>query len=387
MEGRLMPTRRRPPASKLNPEEPQLSPEQLRPHPRSDLIPAMRAEEFADLRADIAAHGVLTPLAIDLQRVVLDGHHRLRAARELALPSVPVRLVEVADPLEYMVRAAVRRRQLTPSQLAAVAVELAAVQELRAQARARSRANLLPGSEVATLPPRGERTREFAARLVHVSPRTVQDAATVHAADPELFEQVKAGVVVAHAAAQQVRRQARYAAIGEPPPLPAGRFQLIYADPPWQLGSPCSDYAPEDYYPTLPLAEIKALEMPAAEEALLFLWAVNSLLPEALEVIEAWGFDYKTNFVWVKDWIGLGVWTRPRHELLLVGRRGAFPPAAGPSRVDSVIEAKRGRHSEKPACVYELLEQMYPRASKVELFARGKPRPGWTAWGNEVEPG
>src|SRR5207247_1804144 len=99
----------------------------------------------------------------------------------------------------------------------------------------------------------------------------------------------------------------------------------------------------------------------------------------------AWGFEYKTNFVWVKDWIGLGVRGRYRHELLLVARKGGFPPPKGPDRIDSVIEAKRGRHSQKPACAYERLEQMYPRASKLELFARGRPRAGWSAWGNEVE--
>jgi N6-adenosine-specific RNA methylase IME4 len=170
-----------------------------------------------------------------------------------------------------------------------------------------------------------------------------------------------------------------------PPPLPQGPFDLLYADPPWQLGHPDSPHAPENHYPTLPLEEIKALKVPAAEDALLFLWAVTALLPEALEVIAAWGFSYKSCLVWVKDWIGPGTWLRNRHELLLVGRRGDHRPPDPEDRVDSVLEAPRGRHSEKPAEVYELLERMYPRASKLELFARGAPRAGWAAWGNEVD--
>ena len=133
------------------------------------------------------------------------------------------------------------------------------------------------------------------------------------------------------------------------------------------------------------LEEIKALEIPVAESAILFLWAVNSKLPEALEVMAAWGFEFKDSFVWVKDWIGQGVWARHRHELLLVGRKGSFSPPDPEDRPDSVIEAPRGAHSAKPALTYELIERAYPLASKLELFARGVTRSGWTFWGNEVE--
>ena len=102
-------------------------------------------------------------------------------------------------------------------------------------------------------------------------------------------------------------------------------------------------------------------------------------------MLSAWGFSYRSNEVWVKPSIGLGVWTRNRHELLLIGRRGNASPAEPALRLDSVIEAPRGRHSEKPACVYERLEHLYPALSKLELFARGVPRAGWSGWGNEVE--
>jgi N6-adenosine-specific RNA methylase IME4 len=133
------------------------------------------------------------------------------------------------------------------------------------------------------------------------------------------------------------------------------------------------------------LEEIKDLKVPAVGDAVLFLWAVSSKLPEALQVMEAWGFEYRTSLAWVKDWIGLGTWVRHRHELLLVGRKGNQPPPEPEDRPDSVFEAPRGRHSAKPACAYELIERAYPYASKLELFARGVPRAGWSAWGNEVE--
>ena len=86
-------------------------------------------------------------------------------------------------------------------------------------------------------------------------------------------------------------------------------------------------HAPELHYPTLPLAEIKALTVPAAEASVLFLWAVNCLLPQALEVMAAWGFTYRAQFVWKKPSPGLGRWVRNQHELLLLGNQGLLLPS------------------------------------------------------------
>jgi len=361
------------------------TPTELKPHPDRAIIPALSEAEQEALRADIAERGIQSPLELNAAGTVLDGHGRLKAALALGLEQVPVRVCSPEDERTHMLLAALRRRQLSASQRAALALELTELEQEREQARRRQRQNLKQNAtEVATLPPRGERTREWVARLANAGARVVQDAETVRQADPRLYEQLKAGTLPAHRAAAQVRRARRYAQIGEAPPLPEGRFQLLYADPPWQLGNPESDYAPENYYPTLPLAEIKALPVPAAENAVLFLWAVNGLLPQAFEVIEAWGFEYKADIAWIKNGIGPGVWTRPRHELLFVARKGKFPPPEPRQRIASVFEAKRGRHSEKPERAYELIEQMYPNVTKLELFARGRTRAGWSAWGNEV---
>jgi N6-adenosine-specific RNA methylase IME4 len=238
---------------------------------------------------------------------------------------------------------------------------------------------------VAGLPPRGK-TRELVAGWAKVSPRTAQDAITVYASDPDLFEQVKQGQLSVDQAARRVRQAQRDAALAATPPLPDGLFDLVYADPPWRLPSrPDSSRAVENHYPTMPLEQIKALHVPAAADSVLYLWAVNSLLPEALEVVEAWGFRYATNYAWVKDKVGLGHWNRTQHELLLVGVRGSPSPPAERARASSVIEAPRRRHSQKPDQVVELLERLHPHARKLELFARGKSRPGWITWGNEAD--
>jgi len=354
---------------------------ELRPHEHAQLPPLSPAARAA-LLEDVRTRGIVEPLEITREGVVLNGRERLAAAEELGLERVPVRIVDPADRVEYIILAALQRRHLSASQRAALALELDQYRELRQDARTRQRANLRNSVEVATLPPRGK-TRDQVAHWAGVSARTAQDAAAVHAHDPQLFQRVKAGELAVHLAARRVRRALHEADLPPPPPPPEGPFELIYADPPWQLGNPDGLNAPENHYPTMPLDEIKTLQPPAAEDAVLFLWAVNCLLPQALEVISAWGFTYKTNLVWVKPSIGLGVWARNRHELLLFATRGRIHVPDPDQRPDSVIEADRGRHSQKPHRVYELIETAYPHLSKLELFARGNPRPGWQTWGNE----
>jgi N6-adenosine-specific RNA methylase IME4/ParB-like chromosome segregation protein Spo0J len=357
----------------------------LRAHPAAKLLPGLPKGEYQALREDIAKRGLLVPLEINAEGVVLDGHLRLRVATDLGLAEVPVRVIAPApaDEVEYVLLAAINRRHLSASQRAAMVVEFAGFEQELQTGDRRRWANLKGSSEVAALPPRG-RTRDRYAATVGVSPRLLQDAWTVYKSDQELFEQIKQQKLPVDRAARQVRQHRRDAELPPTPPLPKDLFELIYADPAWRMaGNPDSSRAVENHYPTMLLDEILALQVPAADNAILFLWAVNSLLPEALAVIDAWGFTYLTNFAWVKDKIGLGQYNRCQHELLLVGRRGTFPPPPTNKRFASVINAPRGRHSEKPALVYELLEAMYPRASKLELFARGPARPGWTAWGNQ----
>jgi N6-adenosine-specific RNA methylase IME4 len=365
---------------------------ELRPHPRAAEVPTLSEPDYRLLRDDIAARGLQTPLEVTAAGVLLDGRARLRAARELGHESVAVLVVEPEDEFEHIVRAALLRRHLDASQRAALALKLVPYAQLREAARERQRASLHPDTVVATLPaPAGPaaqgRTRELIAELASTSPRTVQDVITVYEHDPDLFEQVLRGERKANTAASQIRRELRDAQLDQAPPLPHGVFDLIYADPPWRLdGSPDSSRAIERHYPTMDLERIKALKIPAAENAVLFLWGVNSMTPQAIEVINAWRFEYVTNFAWVKDKIGLGQYNRTQHELLHLGRRGSYPPPDTDRRASSVIEKRRGRHSEKPEAAYELIERMYPPAHRLELFARGKPRPGWTIWGNQAQP-
>jgi N6-adenosine-specific RNA methylase IME4 len=163
-------------------------------------------------------------------------------------------------------------------------------------------------------------------------------------------------------------------------------YGVIYADPPWRYDTvPMGDVARqnEQHYPTMALADIKAIKVPAADDCVLFLWATVPLLPEAIEVMKAWGFTYKSSSTWLKDKAGLGYWVRGVVEHLLIGRRGDVPAPSPGDQFPGFMAAPRGRHSEKPECFAEEIEALFPNVPKLEMFAR-EVRVGWDAWGNEV---
>jgi N6-adenosine-specific RNA methylase IME4 len=173
--------------------------------------------------------------------------------------------------------------------------------------------------------------------------------------------------------------------------LPVKRYGVIYADPPWRF-EPYSritgmDRAAENHYPTSSLAEIKALDVKSivTADCVLFLWATVPMLPQALEVMKAWGFEYKSHAIWAKDRVGTGYWFRNQHELLLVGTRGHVPAPAMGTQWPTLIHALVRRHSEKPEVFREMIESYFPTLPKIELHARGPiARPGWDAWGPEA---
>jgi N6-adenosine-specific RNA methylase IME4 len=199
-----------------------------------------------------------------------------------------------------------------------------------------------------------------------------------------------------HTARQEAKRARRAqreqelaaATIGAAKALGRKTYNVILADPPWSF-APYSritgmDRAADNHYQTMSLADIKALPVPAAKDCALFLWATVPMLPVAMETMVAWNFVYKSHFAWMKDKHGTGYWSRNRHELLLVGVRGHIPCPAPGTQFSSVIEAPRGRHSEKPAIVREMIAAMFPNVPKLEMFARGERVEGWDFWGNEV---
>ncbi len=174
------------------------------------------------------------------------------------------------------------------------------------------------------------------------------------------------------------------------------KYKTIYADPPWQFQNRTGKVAPEhkrlNRYPTMKLEDIIRLPIGdvADEKSHLYLWVPNALLPEGLQVMEAWGFEYKTNLIWEKtrkdgepDGRGVGFYFRNVTEILLFGIKGEKNRTLAPGRSQvNLIRAMKKEHSRKPEEFIRLIEQC-SNAPYLEVFARGD-RESWDMWGNQA---
>lgn len=175
------------------------------------------------------------------------------------------------------------------------------------------------------------------------------------------------------------------------------KFSTILADPPWQFQNRTGKMAPEhkrlNRYGTMSLPDIIALPVSSLlkDTAHCYLWVPNALLPEGLETLKAWGFEYKSNIIWHKvrkdggpDGRGVGFYFRNVTEIVLFGVRGKNARTLPPGRSQvNILRTMKREHSRKPDEMYTLVEECSP-GPYLELFARGK-RKGWEAWGNQAE--
>ena len=172
------------------------------------------------------------------------------------------------------------------------------------------------------------------------------------------------------------------------------KYKIVYADPPWSYfngGVPQGGVNAQ--YKTMKLEDIKALPISelASEPSVLLLWATFPQLPQALEVMQAWGFKYKTlGFSWIKTnkngtpFFGIGYYAKSNAEVCLLGVKGNAHELVKSNSVSSVIMHPKTRHSEKPAIVREKIVELFGDLPRIELFARQKTE-GWDVWGNELK--
>jgi len=203
--------------------------------------------------------------------------------------------------------------------------------------------------------------------------------------------------------AEQQRRSKRNDLPNLYPDLPNKQFDIIYADPPWDYNGKMqfdNSGKAENFhinkkifissatfkYPTLKAKEmmkIPIIEI-AKDDCLLFMWATNPHLQQAIELGAAWGFQYRTvAFIWDKMSHNPGQYTMSNCELCLVFKRGRIPSPRGARNIQQLIRSPRKNHSEKPTEVIKAIEKMFPAQARIELFARRKPK-GWAVWGLDV---
>ena len=362
------------------------------------LIPPLTAAELSQLTANLKRDGCQCPLIVwqcDGVAVLLDGHNRHAICTEHGIPYTvtTLDLVDRNAAKMWIIHNQFGRRNLSLYQRADLALELEPLIAAAAKASQGTRTDLVPNSAQGSV----GKTDERLAKIAGVGKDTIQKTRTINKhSDDETKEALRKGETTIHREYSRIntaeRREGRIAKLNE---LSGGdrplsdvpvRCNVLLADPPWPYEHQMTDNQHvNNQYPLMDLDAIRDMPIDdaVADDAVLFLWTPSPKLAEAMTVIEAWGFDYRTCAVWDKCKIGMGYYFRQRHELLLVATRGDVPIPAPGNRPASVFQAKRGRHSEKPECVHVMIEAMYPELSRLEMFAR-QARPGWHVWGNEV---
>jgi len=365
-------------------------------HPVSNLFPLMQGADFEALKQDISEHGQLEPIWLHPDGSIIDGRNRHRACIELGI-TPHFRTWDGAGSLvSFVVSLNLHRRHLDAGQRGmiglkvkdALAEEIAAALPEQKRAAAETR---WYGPESETMhfvqldkvhvPDSQRDARAEAAAVMNVGKGTMARAEQVAKHAPDLADKVLAGTVKLNAAYREMKRRS----IAEAPSLPSRKYRVIYADPPWSYGNtmPPGTTQPDDYYPLMRTSDICALPIRdlAEQDSVLFLWTTSPHLPEAFDVISAWGFEYKTSFVWDKVKHNMGHYNSVRHELLLVCTRGSCTPDV-PKLFDSVQTIERTEHSVKPEEFRTIIDTIYPYGKRIELFARKKIE-GWETWGNE----
>jgi len=343
-------------------------------HEIADLFPLIYGDEFQLLCEDIKKEGLNHPVVL-LDNTILDGRNRYRACVKVDIEPT-FEEFKGGDPLAFVLSENLHRRHLTASQRAALAAEVANINlgsysGNQYESGVRKIADTKSSKEVSD--------------LFQVGKRYVEEAKTIKENYPGKFAELKSGKKTI----QQAKREIIKENVKDQPELPTDKYRVIYADPPWDYGNDFTkampgSTRPNDYYPTMSIEELGHLGVPdiVEENSVLFIWTTSPLLEDSFRVIRMWGFNYKTSFIWNKIKHNFGYYNSVRHEFLLVCTRGSCLPDNS-KLFNSVQSIERMGHSEKPEKFREIIDTLYTRGKKIELFSR-KQTKGWDAWGNQI---
>lgn len=374
-------------------------------HEVANIFPMMSDAEFASLKSDIQAHGLLEPIWLH-NGLIIDGRNRYQACVELGVEPHFRQWDGNGSLVAFVVSLNLHRRHLSESQRGMVAAKLANMAQ-------GERTDLQPSANLQKV------SRAEAAELLNVSERTVNAAAKVKdEGAPELAQAVETGRASVSAAAEvatlpveeqreivakgeaeilkaakeirakkaQANAQARAEIKAQSLPLPDGQYQCLVIDPPWPIEKIERDERPNQVgldYPTMTLEELAALPVQdlAADDCHLYLWTTHKFLPDALKLAEAWGFRYQCLMTWIKN-VGFTPFSwMYSTEHVLFCRRGSLALDKMGLRLD--FHAKVREHSRKPNEFYNLVAQASP-GPRLDMFSR-EAREGFEQWGFETE--
>lgn len=363
-----------------------------------NLISPLTKEEFEQLENNIIAEGGIHDPIIIWNNIIIDGHNRydICIKNDLKYFTKELELTDRNQAINWIIDNQLGRRNLAPWQMSILRGK-------RYNAEKKNIPNpkgINQHNEVKYQNDTKPLTRDMLASQYGVSPATIaRDGNFAIAAekaseieDLPVMQLTKEQILNV---AKEIKREKREAALQNkvekiPQPFPTGKYSVIYTDPPWPVGSITMDKweSPiDDKYPVMSIEDIINLPVTnlAADDCALFMWTTHTFLPDALNIINEWGFKYFCCITWNK---GSG-WTQngfhKMTELLLYAYKGKMNVDQYGKAIPTLIEEKKTYHSKKPDSIRDLIASKTPEP-RIEMFARDSFE-GWSTWGNEVNNG
>lgn len=366
-----------------------------------NLIPALSAEEYAQLEANILEEGIREPI-ITWNGFIIDGHNRFSIAKrfDLEYKTTSKHFSSEESVKEWMILNQFGRRNLSNYQRSVLALELEEV----FSKKAKDNLKLSQGKgkqKSADLKVKPIETRNELSKVASVSHDTISKVKKIQEKAPqEIKEKLATGEVSINAAYKEIKKEekkeerdkkiqeVKQKIETENLTTLDKKYHVIAIDPPWAYNEK-GGFSSDDYdaqnnrgavdYPTMTVEQIKKIEIPAANDSVLFLWTTHAFLRDSFDIMKEWGFEYKATIVWDKVKMGMGRNVRMQVEFCLLGIKGK-PIIQGSSERDIITEPRR-EHSRKPEVFYEMVERMCI-GNKLDYFSR-QTRKNWEHYGAE----
>jgi len=372
------------------------------------LIPPLSNEEFKQLERNILEEGIREPL-ITWNGILIDGHNRYRIAQEhdINYETLEKEFEDLNAVKIWMVNNQLGRRNLQDfvrGELFSIIEEILKQKGNDEKAKAggdkKSLLSIIDKSDIKTTEERHNTQKIIAEKLGWSTGKKAMFDIVKTKAPEEVKEKLRTGEVSINQAYKEIKKEEKKVERveliqkqiedieeGLLPDL-VGLFDVVSVDPPWPYEGESKNITSFDSvgrrvanpYPEMSIEQIKSIELPLMDNAVVLLWTTHKFLPDAFEILKEWNLDYKATLVWNKEKIGMGAWFRMQCEFCLVGIKGK-PYWENTLYRDIITEARR-EHSRKPDSFFEMIEKI-TMGNRLEYFSREK-REGWKVFGNDI---
>ena len=346
------------------------------------LIPPLSTEEYAQLEENLLENGIRESISI-WGDTIIDGHNRYAIATEHNLPytTVSYEFASEDDVKLWIFKNQIGRRNLPAVERVKIALLLKPViAEKAKEQQIRKSTNFVLQNSAEQNP---INTRKVIADIAGVSHDTVARVEKIlDTGTPEILEKLRRGDISINKAYQEAKLQEQKNPDDPSMQSPLsinlqGKYSVIYA------GCPFESESLENGSRAMNI--LKKMEIPAKEDAVLLMWSSSPFLEKSLQIMNAWGFKYRTNMIWDKEFITADQWLYGQHEILLIGIKGKFSLPTEYVNIPSVYRKKQDKRSVKPTYFYEQIERIFPDEKYLALFANKKHSELWDTWGNQVQ--